>query len=113
MTGRFAEDLIYLDNNATTAMDPLVMDAVNTANHELVGNPSSHHRMGMKSSNAIEDARETVANSFGCKAQNVLFTSGATESNNLGLIGLWEASRFSGQDARSHSGWCYGTSLDH
>jgi cysteine desulfurase len=87
-----SDGLIYLDNNASGAPDPVVLDAVIGAMRDLYGNPSSQHAEGAGSAQAVEIARAQIADAFGCNPQDIVFTSGATESNNLALIGLWEAS---------------------
>ncbi|CAB4365380.1 MAG: aminotransferase class V-fold PLP-dependent enzyme [Actinobacteria bacterium] len=86
-------DTIYLDNNASTAPDPLVIAAVSEAMASLPGNASSHHAFGFQAADAVERARGSVAGLVGARVRDVVFTSGATEANNLALIGLWEASR--------------------
>jgi cysteine desulfurase len=81
-------DLIYLDNNATTPLLPAVREAMEPFFAQTFGNPASSHRAGRAARRALEDARETVAQLLGADADEVLFTSGATESNNLALLGL-------------------------
>jgi cysteine desulfurase len=86
--------MIYLDNNASTTPDPAVIDAVTTAMGRLIANPSSaHHELGRRAQVAIEYARDAVASLLGTKAPQVVFTSGATEANNLALVGLWNGQR--------------------
>ncbi len=80
-------DLIYLDYNATAPIRPEVTDLVATVMGEW-GNPSSVHAAGRKAKGRLETARRQVAALAGCKAQEVIFTSGGTESNNLALKGL-------------------------
>lgn len=79
---------IYLDNNATTACDPEVLDAMLPFFHKEFGNPHSPHTMGRRAMQHVEKARESVATSLGCESDEILFTSGATESNNLAIFGL-------------------------
>ncbi len=79
--------MIYLDNNATTPVDPEVYDAVFSSLKRDFGNPSSSHVAGKKAREAVENARRDVADFLGCGADEVYFTSGGTESNNLALIG--------------------------
>ena len=79
--------MIYLDNNATTPVDPEVFDAVFSSLKRDVGNPSSSHLPGRKAKETVENARRDVADFLGCGAEEVYFTSGGTESNNLALIG--------------------------
>jgi cysteine desulfurase len=79
--------MIYLDNNATTPVDPEVYDAVFSSLKRDYGNPSSSHLVGRKAREAVENARRDVADFLECSADEVYFTSGGTESNNLALIG--------------------------
>jgi cysteine desulfurase len=79
--------LIYLDYNATTPLDPRVKDAV-IRSVDLFGNPSSLHRYGRESKEAIEQARNKLASLIQCDISEVYFTSGGTESNNIALIGF-------------------------
>jgi len=79
---------VYLDNNATTALDEKVLEAMLPYMGQVTGNPSSVHRFGRLQKDAIEQARESVAQLAGARAEQVIFTSGGTESNNLLLIGF-------------------------
>ena len=81
-------DLIYLDNNATTPLLPAVWDAMRPFAVEAYGNPASAHRAGRRARQGLEDAREHVAALLGARPDEVVFTSGATEANNLALFGL-------------------------
>jgi cysteine desulfurase len=81
-------DCIYLDNNATTPLLPAVWDAMRPYGTEVYGNPASAHSMGRRARRALEDARESVALHLGAHPDEVFFTSGATEANNLALFGL-------------------------
>jgi cysteine desulfurase len=78
---------IYLDHNATTPLVPEVWDAMRPYFTETFGNPSSAHAMGRKARQALEDAREKVAALLGAFPDEVTFTSGATEANNLAIFG--------------------------
>lgn len=82
---------VYLDNNATTALDETVLDAMLPYMGLVTGNPSSIHRFGRLQKDAIEQARESVAQLVGARAEQVVFTSGGTESNNLLLNGFSRA----------------------
>jgi cysteine desulfurase len=82
-------DSIYLDNQATTPTDPRVCDAMlPLLERSFVGNPHSEHFVGRRASTAVEDARAKVAALIGARPQEIVFTSGATEANNLALQGV-------------------------
>ncbi|HEV2948509.1 MAG TPA: cysteine desulfurase family protein [Gemmataceae bacterium] len=81
-------DLIYLDNNATTPMLPAVLDAMRPYMTDSYGNPASAHQAGRRGRQALEDAREQIAAILGAYPDEVVFTSGGTEANNLALFGL-------------------------
>jgi cysteine desulfurase len=83
-----AMDLIYLDNNATTPLLPAAWEAMRAGFLESFGNPGSAHRAGRRARQILEDARERIAALLGAHADEVVFTSGATEANNLALAGL-------------------------
>ncbi len=76
---------IYLDNAATTAMDPLVLDAMMPYLTEQFGNPSSIYSYGRESRLAIENARKSVAKSLNVTPGEIFFTSGGTESDNMAI----------------------------
>lgn len=84
--------MIYLDNAATTALDPRVFAEMMPYLTEEYGNPGSLHAYGRRALDAIEEAREKVAAFINCDARQVIFTSGATEANNAvmhNLSRLW------------------------
>jgi cysteine desulfurase len=81
-------DCIYLDNNATTPLLPAVWESMQPYLTEAFGNPASAHAHGRRARRALEDARESIAAHLGADAEEVVFTSGATEANNLALFGL-------------------------
>jgi cysteine desulfurase len=82
---------VYLDYQATTPLDPRVLDAMMPYLTEVFGNPhSSTHAFGWQAEAALDIAREQVAGVIGAKAEEIYFTSGATESNNLALKGIME-----------------------
>ena len=81
--------VIYLDYNASTPVDPRVTEAMQPFFEKVWANPSSRsHRPGREAFNALEEARRTVAGALGARsASEIVFTSGATEANNLALVG--------------------------
>src|SRR5437588_9463348 len=88
LTRHAAMEPIYLDNNATTPLLPAVWEAMRPLLTDVYGNPSSAHQAGRRARRALEDARERVAVLLGAHPDEVVFTSGATEANNLALFGL-------------------------
>ena len=78
---------IYLDYNGTTPHDPEVIEAMRPFLETEFGNPSSSHRYGIKPKEAVETARLQVAGILNCAPENVVFTSGGTESNNHAILG--------------------------
>ncbi len=85
---------IYFDHNATTPVAPEVLSAMLPYFSEEYGNASSIHTFGQRTRGAVEQARASVAVLLGCRAAEVVFTSGGTESNNLAIFGI--AGGFSG-----------------
>ncbi len=75
----------YLDNHATTALDPRVAEAMGTAMLSHFGNPSSLHGPGRQARKAVNEARQQVAEVLGARQREVVFTSGGTEANNLAI----------------------------
>jgi cysteine desulfurase len=82
---------VYLDHNATTPLDPRVLEAMLPYLGELYGNPSSRHRFGRLARAALDAAREQVAALVGAQPGQVVFTSGGTESNTGALLGVTQA----------------------
>jgi cysteine desulfurase len=80
--------MIYLDYNASTPVDPAVRDAMLPYLDRLYGNPSSGHVMGRVVNEAVKTAREQVASMLGAGTEEIVFTSGGTEANNLVIKGL-------------------------
>jgi cysteine desulfurase len=79
---------IYIDNNATTPVLPEVLEAMRPYFGERFGNASSIHHHGQDTRSAVERARESVAALLGCRASEIVFTSGGTEADNLAIAGL-------------------------
>ena len=82
---------VYLDNNATTPVLPEIFEAMHPWFGDHFGNASSIHHHGQESRAAVENARESVAKLLGCRASEIVFTSGGTEADNLALAGLVKA----------------------
>lgn len=80
--------IIYLDNSATTKVKREVIELMKKAMNDDYGNPSSPHEMGEKAREIVNQARKNIAREIGAKIEEIIFTSGATESNNLVLFGL-------------------------
>ena len=87
-----SHQVIYLDNNATTRMDPRVLEAMLPYLTEYYANPGSAHVLGARARKAVEDARETIASLVGAShPSEIIFTSGATEADNLAIKGVADA----------------------
>lgn len=86
--------MIYFDHNATTPLDPLVLDAMLPYMHTMYGNPSSLHRLGRISRSAIDTAREQLASLIDARPDQIIFTSGGTEANALAINSLADYSLF-------------------
>ncbi|HZW88681.1 MAG TPA: cysteine desulfurase family protein [Myxococcaceae bacterium] len=87
---------VYLDHNATTPLLPEVVDAMLPYLREHFGNPSSAHVYGIRARDAVARAREQVAASIGCDADEIIFTSGGTEASNLAIRGVIESGKRTG-----------------
>jgi cysteine desulfurase len=85
--------VLYLDHHATTPVDPRVLEEMLPWFGEWFANPASvSHRFGHAAARAVEQARETLASCLGCEPEELIFTSGATEANNLAIKGVMSAS---------------------
>jgi cysteine desulfurase len=94
---------VYLDNNATTPVLPEVLASMQIYFGEHFGNASSIHHHGQETRAAVERARESVAALVGCRASEIVFTSGGTEGDNLAIFGLVQAGLIhSGAQAGQH-----------
>lgn len=85
--------MIYLDYAATTPVDERVLAKMMPYFRENYGNPSSIHRLGQKAESAVDEAREKVASVLGCRADEIIFTSGGSEADNLALRGMMLANK--------------------
>jgi cysteine desulfurase len=91
------ERRVYLDNHATTRVDPRVVEAMLPMMSEQFGNPGSvSHSFGWEAKDAVDAARQQIAAAIGARTKEIVFTSGATESNNLALRGVAERQRRKG-----------------
>lgn len=89
---------IYLDHHATTPVDPRVLDAMLPYFREDFGNPASTtHAFGWRAEAAVDDARDRIAGALGAEPEEIVFTSGATEANNLAVLGAARALRRRGR----------------
>lgn len=85
--------MIYLDNAATTPIHEEVLDAMKPYLTNQYGNPGAIYKLGRDAKKAIDDARESVASAIGCQPEQVIFTSGGSEANNLAIKGASGALR--------------------
>ena len=90
---------IYLDHAATTPVRPEVLDAMLPFYGPRFGNPSSMHRWGRDARTALDEARERVARCLGANADEICFTSGGTEADNIAILGAWRARAHEGRNA--------------
>ena len=90
---------IYLDHAATTPVREEVFEAMKPFFGPRFGNPSSTHRWGREARAALDEARERVAHCLGARSDEICFTSGGTEGDNLAILGAWRHARESGRNA--------------
>src|SRR5471032_1475169 len=90
---------IYLDHAATTPVRDEVMEAMQPFFGPRFGNPSSVHRWGREARTALDEARERVARCLGASPDEICFTSGGTEADNIAILGAWRARRDKGRNA--------------
>src|SRR3989441_12381562 len=79
------DEIIYLDNNATTQLDPAVVEEMLPFLTKYYGNPSSGYGFAAEARRAVDLARERLAALLGCEPSEIVFTSGGTETNNAGI----------------------------
>src|ERR687894_576580 len=89
---------IYLDHAATTPVRTEVLEAMQPFFGPRFGNPSSTHRWGREARVALDEARERLARCLGAHADEICFTSGGTEGDNLAILGAWRARRATGRN---------------
>lgn len=89
--------MIYLDNSATTKPEKAVADAVYEALTDGFGNASSFHKIGLNANLQVRKARDILAKALSCQSEELVFTSGGTEANNLAVFGAVEANRRRGK----------------
>ncbi len=87
---------IYLDNSAATRVDPRVLETMLPYFSEIYGNPSSFHSAGKTTKDAVERSREKAAKIFNSKIDEIIFTAGGTEANNLAILGFARANKEKG-----------------
>src|ERR671932_1038738 len=90
---------IYLDHAATTPVRPEVLEAMQPFFGPRFGNPSSTHRWGREARAALDEARARLARCLGAQPDELCFTSGGTESDNLAIFGSWRARAADGRNA--------------
>jgi cysteine desulfurase len=92
-------DPVYLDHAATTPVRAEVLEAMLPFYGARFGNPSSVHRWGREARTALDEARERVARCLGASSDEICFTSGGTEADNIAILGAWRARRDQGRNA--------------
>jgi len=91
------KNIIYLDHNATTPVDKYAAEAMTLYMKSEFGNPSSGYQLGLRAKEAVEMARHEVSDLINCKASELIFTSGGSESNNMVLKGISELDSLRGK----------------
>jgi len=99
--------MIYLDHNATTPLHPRVFEAMEPFLKERWGNASSPHRLGRDARMAVEEARVKIAECVGAEPEEIVFTAGGTESDNLAIRGVLQAV------AKARKGWVVTSAVEH
>ena len=89
--------MIYLDYSATTPVSYEVLDTISKVTKEFIGNANSLHALGLKSANLLESATKQIADIYGISTNEIIYTSGATEANNMALIGVAMANHKKGK----------------
>jgi len=90
------KQIIYMDTAGTTPLDPRALEAMMPYLSSLYGNPSSLHVLGQEAKKALDDARHKISTLLNCRANEIVFTSGGTESDNIALMGVADALRLTG-----------------
>ena len=103
--GQAPDRVVYLDHAATTPMLPEALSAMTEELGQL-GNPSSLHNAGRRARRVVEESREQIAEVFGARPSEVIFTSGGTEADNLAVKGLYWARRAAARAARVSGAGC-------
>jgi cysteine desulfurase len=83
-----SKKIIYLDHASTTYLDPKVKKAMDPYFESIFGNPGSLHQLGLQAKHTVQESRENIAKQLNCKAEEIIFTSGGTESINLAIKGV-------------------------
>src|SRR5467141_2902031 len=106
---------VYLDHNATTAVEPEVLDAMLPYLSGEYGNAASIHTFGQKARAAVETAREQLAALIGARPQEIVFTSGGTESDNHAIFGIVSSSftSFTSSTSSTSSPHVITTAIEH
>ena len=90
---------VYADNAATTKLSKTALEAMLPYFETIYGNPSSLHSLGQEAKEALEEARQTVANCLGCEAREIIFTSGGSEADNQAIL---SAARYGARKGKKH-----------